>query len=90
MNATIALVRCSIELVSDCFFQFDFTLAEANQLRRSNKELEENLARNEQRFNQLQKTLTSFEEGLLNRDETVASLSFIPFSNIHSDYFAYR
>lgn len=38
-------------------------LAEATQLRRANKELEENLQRTEQRFSQLQKTLLSFEEG---------------------------
>ena len=37
--------------------------AEATQLRRVNKELEENLLRTEQRFSQLQKTLMSFEEG---------------------------
>ena len=39
------------------------SLAEATQLRRAVAELEENLVRNEQRFNQLQKTLTTFEEG---------------------------
>jgi hypothetical protein len=38
--------------------------AEATQLRRINKELEENFLRTEQRFNQLQKTLMSFEEGI--------------------------
>jgi hypothetical protein len=39
--------------------------AEAIQLRRINKELEDNLIRTEQRFSQLQKTLMSFEEGTL-------------------------
>jgi hypothetical protein len=36
---------------------------EATQLRRTTKDLEENLLRTEQRFSQLQKTLMSFEEG---------------------------
>jgi hypothetical protein len=35
------------------------------QLRRTTKELEENLLRTEQRFSQLQKTLLSFEEGII-------------------------
>ena len=43
--------------------RFVFRLAETTQLRRVNKELEENLLRTEQRFSQLQKTLMSFEEG---------------------------
>lgn len=42
---------------------FNDYLAETTQLRRLNKELEENLMRTEQRFNLLQKTLMSFEEG---------------------------
>jgi len=40
-----------------------FFSAEATQLRRTTKELEENLLRTEQRFSHLQKTLLSFEEG---------------------------
>lgn len=51
------------------------SLAEATQLRRANKELEDNLIRTEQRFSQLQKTLMSFEEGRCWRDrlETLCS-----------------
>jgi hypothetical protein len=44
-------------------FNFFDDSAEATQLRRVVKELEENLIRTEQRFSQLQKTLMSFEEG---------------------------
>ncbi|CAF4733141.1 unnamed protein product, partial [Rotaria socialis] len=40
----------------------DDCVSETTQLRRINKELEDNLARSEFRFNQLQKTLMSFEE----------------------------
>ncbi|CAF4826729.1 unnamed protein product [Rotaria sp. Silwood1] len=40
----------------------DDCVAEATQLRRINKELEDNLSRAELRYNQLQKTLMSFEE----------------------------
>lgn len=36
---------------------------EVSQLRRTNKDLEENLLRTEQRLSQLQKTLVSCEEG---------------------------
>jgi rootletin len=49
-------------------FYFFFTV-EVTQLRRTTKELEDNLLRVEQRFSQLQKTLSSFEEGILTKIE---------------------
>ena len=60
---------CLFDFLRIIVFCFLFVLAEATQLRRVNKELEENLIRIEQRFNQLQKTLLSFEEGSISREQ---------------------
>lgn len=54
--------------------------AEAALLRRTNKELEENFLRTEQRFHQLQKTLMSFEEGMLS---TFIDESFFFIHKLH-------
>ena len=62
-NASVTIASVS-DATSDGGIAFTFiSLAEATQLRRAVAELEENVVRTEQRFNQLQKTLTTFEEG---------------------------
>jgi hypothetical protein len=58
----IVLVRYSLDNHPHFISLF---VAETTQLRRTTKELEENLLRTEQRFSQLQKTLLSFEEGTI-------------------------
>jgi hypothetical protein len=58
----IVLVSSSIDKKNEINLVLFFQV-EATQLRRTTKELEENLLRTEQRFSQLQKTLLSFEEG---------------------------
>jgi hypothetical protein len=63
----IVLVRYRIIAEIYLFIYFIYYSAEATQLRRINKELEDNFLRAEQRFNQLQKTLMSFEEGIVSK-----------------------
>jgi hypothetical protein len=63
----IVLVRYRIIAEIYLFIYFICYSAEATQLRRINKELEDNFLRAEQRFNQLQKTLMSFEEGIVSK-----------------------